>query len=128
MKIEPKKFEKETISKEKSEIKEFMIEEYKKSEHYKRKVENYKINKIMGRVKKNVKGPNPLSCKKKKSHYENRDKKIGNENSNGQSNDKDNQFADANNNANLEGLDKNNIENQEFLKKKRKRKRKIKQN
>jgi len=43
-----------------------MKEEYKKSLHYKTKMENFKIHKVMGRVKKVTKGPNPLSCKKKK--------------------------------------------------------------
>ena len=126
MKIEPKKFEKETISKEKSDVKEFMIEEYKKSAHYKKKLENYKINKIMGRIKKKAKGANPLSCKKKKSYYENRD----NENiiTNSNKDYKDNYLEKAKNGVKLEGLVVNNVDNQEFLKKKRKRKRKDKQN
>lgn len=105
-----------------------MIEEYKKSDHYKKKVENYKINKIMGRIKKKVNGPNPLSCKKKKTHSENKDKKYNNETSNLQNKDNDNKQANANDNFNLVGLEKNNGQTEEFLKKKRKRKRKNKQN
>jgi hypothetical protein len=54
------------LNEKKSEAKEFMKEEYKKSLHYKSKVEDFKIQKVMGRVKKLVKGPNPLSCKKKR--------------------------------------------------------------
>jgi hypothetical protein len=41
---------------------------------------------------------------------------------------KDNYFENANNGLKLEGLVENNVDNQEFLKKKRKRKRKDKQN
>jgi U3 small nucleolar RNA-associated protein 23 len=66
LKEEPKKFEKKMLNEKKKEIKEFIKEEYKDSEHYKKKVEDFKINKIMGRIKKNAKGPHPLSCKKKK--------------------------------------------------------------
>lgn len=124
MKIEPKKFEKETITKEKSDIKEFMIDEYKKSEHYKKKLENYKINKIMGRIKKKANGPNPLSCKKKKSFYESRENKNFNrENTNNKFNESDRKVENK-----FVGREDGNTENQEFLKKKRKRKRKNKQN
>jgi len=94
-----------------------MIEEYKKSDHFKKKMENYKINKIMGRVKKKAKGPNPLSCKKRKSYYENREKiKLNTENN------------EVNNiDTNFEKPEKcGDGEIQDFLKKKRKRKRKNK--
>jgi hypothetical protein len=43
-----------------------MKEEYMKSQHFKKKIEDFKINKVMGRIKKHAKGPNPLSVKKKK--------------------------------------------------------------
>lgn len=67
MKAEPKAFEKENIKDTKiKEANQFMKEEYKKSDHYKRKVEELKLLKVMGRVKKIAKGPNPLSVKKKK--------------------------------------------------------------
>lgn len=37
-----------------------------KTPHFKKKIENFKINKIMGRIKPIAKGPNPLSVKKKR--------------------------------------------------------------
>ena len=43
-----------------------MKEEYMKSSHFKKKIENFKLNKIMGRIKPHAKGPNPLSVKKKR--------------------------------------------------------------
>ena len=46
-----------------------MKEEYKASNHYIRKMEDYKLNKLMGRIRKKAGGPNPLSCKKKKKFY-----------------------------------------------------------
>jgi len=69
LKEEPKKFEKKILKEKEEEIKKWQIEEYKKTSHYKNKVEQYKINKLMGRVRKEAKGPNPLSCKKKKKFY-----------------------------------------------------------
>jgi hypothetical protein len=42
-----------------------MKEEYKNSLHFKRKTEEFKLNKLMGRIRKKAKGPNPLSIKKK---------------------------------------------------------------
>lgn len=79
LKEEPKKFEKKILKEKEEEIKQWQKEEYKKTAHYKNKVEQYKINKLMGRVRKNAKGPNPLSCKKKKKFYENSENK-GSEN------------------------------------------------
>ena len=46
MKIEPKKFEKSEIKSQKSEIREFMIEEYKTTNHYKNKMEDKKMNNL----------------------------------------------------------------------------------
>jgi len=66
LKEEPKKFEKKLLKGKEEEIKEFMKDEYKQSQHYKRKEEDFKINKLMNRIKKKAKGPNPLSVKKKK--------------------------------------------------------------
>lgn len=66
LKEQPKQFEKKVIEKTKDEAKEFMLEEFKKSKYYKDKLEQYKINKLMGRVKRKAKGPNPLSVRKKR--------------------------------------------------------------
>lgn len=78
MKQEPKKFEKKELGEKREEIKEFMKEEYMKSAHFKKKIENYKINKVMGRIRKRAKGPNPLSVKKKsKPGHDNISKKDG---------------------------------------------------
>ena len=54
----------------KTEIEEFLMEEMKESKYYKQKMEEYKLNKLMGKIRKKAKGPNPLSLKKKKSYYE----------------------------------------------------------
>jgi U3 small nucleolar RNA-associated protein 23 len=79
LKEQPKKFEKKVLDEKKEEIKEFLKEEYKNSDHFKKKIEDFKINKIMGRVRKKAKGPHPLSCKKKKVNYfENNDSKKNN--------------------------------------------------
>ena len=61
----PKKSEKKDLIEKKEEIQKFMRDEYKKTKHYKNKREEFKIHKIMGRVRKNAKGANPLSRKKK---------------------------------------------------------------
>jgi U3 small nucleolar RNA-associated protein 23 len=66
LKNQPKKFEKNELAKKKEEIKQINKEEYKQTNHYKRTIENYKINKVMGRVKKQAKGANPKSCQRKK--------------------------------------------------------------
>jgi U3 small nucleolar RNA-associated protein 23 len=70
LKEEPKKFEKKVLNEERKDIREFMKEEYKHSLHYKRKTEDFKINKIMGRIRKKANGPNPLSVKKKQNENE----------------------------------------------------------
>ena len=74
LKEDPQKKEKIELKEKKNEIKEFLIEEYKNSKYYKQKQEEFKINKLMGRVKKKALGPNPLSVKKKKSYYINKEK------------------------------------------------------
>jgi hypothetical protein len=53
-----------------------MKEEYMKTHHFKKKIEDFKINKIMGRIKKHAKGPNPLSVKKKKERKDYEGKEI----------------------------------------------------
>lgn len=67
LKQEPIKSEKKVLSEKKIEANEFMKEEYKKSLHFKRKDEDLKLMRINGRLKKKAKGPNPLSCLKKKT-------------------------------------------------------------
>lgn len=94
-----------------------MKDEYKKSDHYKNKMENFKLNRLMGRIKKKANGPNPLSCKRKKIVYEN--KQINKE-----SDIKNEKNVDFNN---IE-TNTNDGESNEMLKKKRKRKRKNKIN
>ena len=53
------------------------MEEFKKSKYYKRKQEEFKLNKLMGNIRKKAKGPNPLSVKKKMSYYIQKDKRQG---------------------------------------------------
>lgn len=100
MKEEPKKFEKKSLKDSKKEASEFMKEEYKKSGHYKRKVADRNLNKIMGRIRLKAKGPNPLSIRRKIVT----------------------QPKEINNIADKEGN-----KDEEMLKKKRKRKRKNKE-
>jgi U3 small nucleolar RNA-associated protein 23 len=73
LKEAPKQFEKKVLKEKEKEIKEWQEEEYKKSKEYKTESEQIKINKLMGRIRKKAKGPNPLSCKRKKikSHNNN---------------------------------------------------------
>jgi hypothetical protein len=61
------------------EVRSFMKEEYKHTSHYKRKVEEMKINKLMGRIRKKAKGPNPLSVKKKVKREDGEDKQVDDE-------------------------------------------------
>jgi U3 small nucleolar RNA-associated protein 23 len=86
LKEEPKQFEKKMLKEKEEEIKKWQKDEYKKTAHYKNKVEQYKINKLMGRVRNEAKGPNPLSCKKKKKFYENSEKMRENKEINHQNN------------------------------------------
>ena len=96
-----------------------MKDEYKKSDHYKNKMENFKLNRLMGRIKKKANGPNPLSCKRKKIVYEN--KQIIKESINLNDINVKNDFN------NIESNSKDG-ESNEMLKKKRKRKKKNKIN
>ena len=86
-----------------------MKEEYKKTNHFQKKIENFKINKIMGRIRRTAKGPNPLSCKKKRKQY----------------NDTAN---NANNTIVNQELNQNNESNNEPKKRERKRYKKVKNN
>ena len=111
LKEAPQKKEQKILKEKKNEIKEFLIEEFKNSKYYKRKREEYKLNKLMGKIRKKAKAPNPLSVKKKKSYYEQleKDKKYKEEHQNGNENDNT-----------IDNMNKNKEGNNEFLKKKRK--------
>ena len=107
LKEAPQKKEQKILNEKKNEVKEFLIEEFKNSKYYKRKSEEYKLNKLMGKIRKKAKGPNPLSVKKKKSYYEQLEK--------------DKKYKEEHKDENLDNEDNNNNENNnEFLKKKRK--------
>jgi len=64
------------LGEKKEEIKDFLIQEFKESKYYKRKQEEFKLNKLMGNIRKKAKGPNPLSVKKKNSYYIQKEKDI----------------------------------------------------
>ena len=76
LKEDPQKKEKKILNEKKEEIKDFLIAEFKESKYYKRKQEEYKLNKLMGFIRKKAKGPNPLSIKKKKSYYIQKEKDL----------------------------------------------------
>ena len=137
LKEDPQKKEKKILSEKKEEIKDFLISEFKESKYYKRKQEEFKINKLMGKIRKKAKGPNPLSVKKKQSYYVQKEKDLMykkgllfnkeaiNLNKNTQS--KDCECKKDGNEYNNESLNENdNFNNQsnDFLRKKRKRKHK----
>ena len=140
LKEDPQKKEKKLLNEKKEEIRDFLVAEFKESKYYKRKQEEYKLNKLMGNIRKKAKGPNPLSVKKKNSYYVQKEKDLEykrmmmENNNKGIELNEDNekkQNIDENNNEN-EIKDKNFIiknENQNdniFIKKKRKRKHKKK--
>ena len=66
LKMEPTKDEKKIISKEKKEINDYMKNEYMRSAHYKKRIEDIRLMRINGRLRKKANGPNPLSILKKK--------------------------------------------------------------
>lgn len=72
LKQQPTKDEKKNLSVDKIEINKYMKDEYMKSSHFKRILEEQKLMKINGRSSKKAQSPNPLSRLKKK----NADKKI----------------------------------------------------
>ena len=140
LKEDTQKKEKKLLNEKKEEIRDFLVAEFKESKYYKRKQEEYKLNKLMGNIRKKAKGPNPLSVKKKNSYYVQKEKDLEykrmmmENNNKGIELNEDNekkQNIDENNNEN-EIKDKNFIiknENQNdniFIKKKRKRKHKKK--
>ena len=116
LKEAPQKLEQKILNEKKKEVKEFLIEEFKNSKYYKRKSEEYKLNKLMGKIRKKAKGPNPLSRKKKKSYYEQleKDRKYKEEH------EKENENENEDDKNNIDNVNENNEENNEFLKKKRK--------
>ena len=131
LKEDPQKKEKKILNEKKEEIKDFIVAEFKESKYYKRKQEEYKLNKLMGYIRKKAKGPNPLSIKKKKSYYiqkekdlEYKQKMMEYNNNNGINLDEDfeqekNEVKKEDKNINNEINDKN---DNVFIKKKRKRK------
>ena len=76
LKEDPQKKEKKILNEKKEEIKDFLIAEFKESKYYKRKQEEFKLNKLMGNIRKKAKGPNPLSVKKKNSYYAQKEKDL----------------------------------------------------
>ena len=152
LKEDPKKIEKKLLNEKKDEISNFLVEEFKNSKYYKQKQEEFKINKLMGKIRKKAKGPNPLSVKKKQSYYLQKEKdfeykkKMGlikDNNINNEINLKENEEGIDNDNIdknnNEQKLSKNNKEdniinnyeennNNNFLKKKRKRRHKKRKN
>ena len=136
LKEDPKKREKKLLNEKKEEIRDFLVAEFKESKYYKRKQEEFKLNKLMGNIRKKAKGPNPLSVKKKDSYYIQKEKDLNYkkmmmeimENNNNKNNEDDvkennkNIIEDINNNKS-ENL---NQDNNMFIRKKRKRKHKKK--
>ncbi len=107
LKEAPQKKEQKILNEKKNEVKEFLIQEFKNSAYYKRKSEEYKLNKLMGKIRKKANGPNPLSVKKKKSYYQQLEKDL--------------KYKEEHKNDNLEILNQNDvINNNQFLNKKRK--------
>ena len=76
LKEDPQKKEKKILSEKKEEIRDFLVAEFKESKYYKRKQEEFKLNKLMGNIRKKAKGPNPLSVKKKNSYYVQKEKDL----------------------------------------------------
>lgn len=107
LKEAPQKKEQKILNEKKNEVKDFLIQEFKNSAYYKRKSEEYKLNKLMGKIRKKANGPNPLSVKKKKSYYQQLEKDL--------------KYKEEHKNDNLEILNQNDvINNNQFLNKKRK--------
>ena len=142
LKEDPQKKEKKILGEKKEEIKDFLIQEFKESKYYKRKQEEFKLNKLMGNIRKKAKGPNPLSVKKKNSYYIQKEKDIEYKKKMMEYNnvinlkeDEENEFPKENNREdgkikkieNINNYNNNNYNdgsNNNFIKKKRKRKHK----
>ena len=139
LKEDPQKKEKKLLNEKKEEIRDFLVAEFKESKYYKRKKEEFKLNKLMGNIRKKAKGPNPLSVKKKNSYYIQKEKDLEYKKKMMENNINNNKGIelneeDENNNENEneeKDKDKNVINKNEqndniFIKKKRKRKHKHK--
>ena len=109
LKEDPKQREKKILNEKKDEISNFLVEEFKNSKYYKQKQEELKLNKLMGKIRKKAKGPNPLSVKKKQSYYKQKEKDFEYK--------KKMALINESNNHNLISLNENenkkNIENEE---------------
>ena len=124
LKEDPQKKEKKILNEKKEEIRDFLVNEFKESKYYKRKMEEYKLNKLMGNIRKKAKGPNPLSVKKKNSYYVQKEKDLEYKKNMMENNINNNKGIELNEeNENNNQNDKN---NNTFIKKKRKRKHKHK--
>lgn len=66
LKQEPGKDEKKVITKERVEANRYMKEEYMKTAHFQKRLEDIKLMRVNGRLKKKAKGANPLSRLKSK--------------------------------------------------------------
>ena len=135
LKEDPQKKEKKLLNEKKEEIRDFLVAEFKESKYYKRKQEEYKLNKLMGNIRKKAKGPNPLSVKKKNSYYIQKEKDLEYKKMMMENNNKtielneDNEQEEKNYENNNKEENKNyiiknenqNDNNNQFIKKKRKR-------
>ena len=135
LKEDPQKKEKKLLNEKKEEIRDFLVAEFKESKYYKRKQEEYKLNKLMGNIRKKAKGPNPLSVKKKNSYYIQKEKDLEYKKMMMENNNKtielneDNEQEEKNYENNNKEKNKNyiiknenqNDNNNQFIKKKRKR-------
>ena len=139
LKEDPQKKEKKLLNEKKEEIRDFLVAEFKESKYYKRKQEEYKLNKLMGNIRKKAKGPNPLSVKKKNSYYIQKEKDLEYKKMMMENNNKtielneDNEQEEINGEKNYENNNKEknknyiiknenqNDNNNQFIKKKRKR-------
>ena len=139
LKEDPQKKEKKLLHEKKEEIRDFLVAEFKESKYYKRKQEEYKLNKLMGNIRKKAKGPNPLSVKKKNSYYIQKEKDLEYKKMMMENNNKtielneDNEQEEINEEKNYENNNKEknknyiiknenqNDNNNQFIKKKRKR-------
>ena len=139
LKEDPQKKEKKLLNEKKEEIRDFLVAEFKESKYYKRKQEEYKLNKLMGNIRKKAKGPNPLSVKKKNSYYIQKEKDLEYKKMMMENNNKtielneDNEQEEINEEKNYENNNKEknknyvvenenqNDNNNQFIKKKRKR-------
>ena len=65
LKEDPQKKEKKILKEKKEEIKDFLVAEFKESKYYKRKQEEFKLNKLMGNIRKNQKDLIHFQLKKK---------------------------------------------------------------